>query len=351
MPDALPSARTLALFALLVVGLGCSFAFHAAMVDMRVTYTATAVGPGTDPHLVARSSPQVADLDARLRGHDEAVGRPVRRAARTGSFEGNVAPDAYTVVDGLDAPYVVYDGSYYRWNESVDPETTFVSLRMRPTDAASVLDAVAAPYERAPPEAKRAVENGSTSAWGVEPGVYRRDGTVYAVRPSGDAPAASKLFAAFLGYLLTPVGRGYVAVALGILAYRWRNPLADRVLTPRRAAAAACLAVPVSLVGTLVFERGTLARLVTHPASALAVAAGVVAGVLAHQRRWAALVGVTVLVAAVTTGADALVHGVFGLVLGAGSFVVGFVAGVVPFAYGVAFGRARPATGGRDALE
>ncbi|MFB6109925.1 MAG: hypothetical protein ABEJ60_03500, partial [Halodesulfurarchaeum sp.] len=150
-----------------------------------------------------------------------------------------------------------------------------------------------------------------------------------------------KLFSGFLGYVLTPVGRGYVAVALGLLAYRYRNPLTDRPLTVRRALGVAAFAVPVAFVGTLVFETGSWSRFVTGPVSALVVASGLVAGVLVHQRRWLALLGFTGLVAALVVGAGVLALGVFGALLGGLAVFVGLLTGVVPLGYGIAFGAHR----------
>jgi len=67
----------------------------------------------------------------------------------------------------------------------------------------------------------------------------------------------------------------------------------------------------------------------------------VVAGVLVHQRRWAALAGLTGFVAALAVVAGVLALGVIGGVLGGVAFLVGLVTGVVPLVYGVAFGRRR----------
>lgn len=333
-----PSVRTLALLALLVVGLACSFAFHAvAASEMQVTYAATAVQPGDDPHRVADAASGVVDLDERLDDESAAVRRPVDRATRTGSFEGNVTPELHTILDGTEADYAVYGGSYYRWNLTVGDETTHVRIRTTPVDAATVLADVSEPYDTAPPEVRTAIDTGSVSGWNVVPGVYRRGDAYYAVAPENDAAVATKLLEAFAGYLLTPVGRGYVAVALGLLAYRYRDPHTDRPLTVRRAAAVAALAVPVSLLGTLLFESGSASRFLTGPASATVVAAGVVAGVFVHRRRWGALVGFTALVAGAALAASAAALGPVGAVFGGVSLVVGLVCGVVPLGFGVAF--------------
>ena len=160
---------------------------------------------------------------------------------------------------------------------------------------------------------------------------------------------AEKLFSGFLGYVLTPVGRGYVAVALGLLTYRYRNPLTDRPLTVRRSLVVATLAVPVALLGTLLFESGSLSRFITGPVSALVAASGVVAGVLVHQRRWAMLLGFTGLVAGLTVGASVLVLGVIGGLLGGLAVLVGVITGVIPLGYGIAFGSPRPQETNGDA--
>lgn len=339
-----PSARTVAILGLLVVGVVLSFAFHAAMTDTQVTTTATVVDPGENESRVADASPQIADLNERLRGTSERVRRPIRRAAEDGSFAGNVTPELHIVLDDVEARYVVYEESYYRWNLTADGETTFVRVRMAPADAGRVVANVSTAYESAPPAVQSAIDSGATTGMNVERGVYRRGETYYAVAPESDSALAASLLGGFVGYLLTPVGRGYVAVALGLLAYRYRDPLSDRVLTVRRALAVAGLAVPVALVGTLLFESGSASRFVTGPASALVVASGVVAGVLAHQRRWAALVGFSGLVACLAVGAGIVALGVVGGILGGLALFVGVVTGVVPFAYGVVFGRDRPET-------
>jgi len=77
-PRTLPSLRTVVLFALLVVGLFGSFAFHAAMTDMQVTYTATTVQPDDEPGRVMRASQSVANLGGRLNGKSSKIRRPVQ---------------------------------------------------------------------------------------------------------------------------------------------------------------------------------------------------------------------------------------------------------------------------------
>ncbi|SEO20239.1 hypothetical protein SAMN04487948_10158 [Halogranum amylolyticum] len=67
--------------------------------------------------------------------------------------------------------------------------------------------------------------------------------------------------------------------------------------------------------------------------------AGVVAGVLASQRRWLRLGGFTVLLSGLTIGALVLGLGPVGVVLGPLTVGLGFVAGVIPFIYGAVFSR------------
>ncbi|ESP89812.1 hypothetical protein [Candidatus Halobonum tyrrellensis] len=336
------SLRSVALVGLLVVGVVCSFAFHAALTSMDITYTATAVQPGENPDRVARASSDVVDLDERLSGTPEAARRPVERAAVNGSFAGNVAPELSITLDDLEAPsYAVYDGQYYDWNLTASEETTYVRIEMVPVDAETVVANISSSYDGASPEVQTAVDSGSVAGWSVGKGVYRRGGTYYAVAPESDTALAERLLGGFVGFVLTPVGRGYIAVALGVLGLRYRGPLADRPLTVRRAIGVAALAVPVSLVGTLLFESGSASRFVTGPASATLVASGVVAGVLAHQRRWLALVGFTVLIAVLTVVAISIALGLVGVLLGGVMLFVGFGAGLVPFAYGAGFGRDR----------
>ncbi|AXG10555.1 hypothetical protein DU484_12260 [Haloplanus rubicundus] len=172
----------------------------------------------------------------------------------------------------------------------------------------------------------------------VERGIYRQDDTYYAVAPENTGAIAANLFEAFLGYVLTPVGRGYVAVGLGLLAYQYRESFADRVLTVRRALVVAALGIPVALIGTALFERGSLIRFLTSPASTFVVSGGVVAGVLTHQQRWGRLAGWTVLVCVLSVGASVLALGAVGVVFGGFRLLVGLAAGVVSLVFGVWFG-------------
>jgi len=339
MKRSLPSRRTLALVALLVVGLACSFAFHVALADAEITYDATQVGAGQNPDRVAAAVPSVVDLDHRLAGTPDEDRRPIRRAARDGTFAGNVTPELDIVLDDVNATYAVYEGSYYRWSATPDPETTRFRIEMSPVDAETVLADVARAYEDASPEIRTAIDSGSVTTDEVESGVYRRGDAYYAVTLASPGAVTATLFGGFVGLLLTPVGRGYVAVALGLLAYRYRDRSADRVLTVRRAVAVAALAIPVALVGTALFESGSASRFVRGSTGALVASTGVLAGVLVHRRRWGALVGVTVVVPAMVVAANALALGPVGALFGVVSVLVGFAAGAVPFAYGVVFAR------------
>ncbi|KTG11613.1 hypothetical protein [Haloferax profundi] len=337
-PFTLSSLRTIALFALLVVGLIGSFAFHAAMTDMQVEYTATSIQHDDDPKEIAHASQSVADLDGRLERKSSEIRRPVEKAAKGGSFAGNVTPELYIILDGMDTEYAVYNDSYYRWNTTVHDETTFVEMQMTPADSRSVLEAVSKPYGTASANVQEAIDPGSVTGRNmVEPGIYRRGGTYYAVVPENTGALAANIIEAFFGYVLTPVGRGFVAVALGLLAYQYRNSFADRVLTIRRALVVAALGIPTALIGTAVFESGSLTRYLTSPASTFVVSAGVVAGVLVHQRRWGRLAGWTALVCVLSIGASVLALGVGGVAFGGFRLLVGLLAGVVSLGFGAWF--------------
>jgi hypothetical protein len=339
MSPSKPSVRVIAIVGLLLVGGVCSFAFHAAMSDMEITYTATPVEPGDDPGRVADASRSIGNLDDRLAGKPSTVRQPVNQAVRTGSFEGDVPPELEIILDDLNATYVVYNDSYYRWNLTADEETTYLSIEISPVKAEAVITDVSAPSETAPSEIQSAIESGSSTGWSVETGVYLDDGAYYAVTPESDSAVATSILGGFVGYLVTPVGRGYLAVALGLLGYWYREPLADRVLTAHRSILVASLAVPVALVGTALFESGSISRFITAPVSATVVSSGVVAGTLAHQRRWAGLIGATVLVTGLTIGVSILAYGLFGILLGGIFLIVGFSTGVVSFVYGYVFAR------------
>ncbi|ELZ40602.1 hypothetical protein C463_14880 [Halorubrum californiense DSM 19288] len=332
-----PSTRTLALLALLVVGVGLSFSFHAAAGDTQITYEATAVEPGENPALVAGASPNVTDLDETLADTPEGYREPIRTAAADASFDGSLSPELYTAIRDVEAPYVAYDGAYYEWSLSTRGETTNATIEMRETDPETVFDAVACSASEAPAGVRTAIDEGTANASGARPGLYRQSGAYYVVALENEAAVFAQFAGALVGFVLTPVGRGYTAVAVGLLAYRYREPTRDRLLTPRRAAAVAALALPVALAGTAVFETGSLSRFVTGPASATVVASGVLAGVFAAQRRWALLAAATIGIGLLATAAIAGALGVAGLFFGPLAICVGVVAGVVPFGYGYWF--------------
>lgn len=336
-----PSTRTLAILALLVVGIGLSFAFHATAGDTQLAYEAMGVEPGENPELVAGASPNVTDLDERLAGTDDRYREPVRTAAATGSFEGSLSPELHTAIGGVDTPYVAYDGGYYEWSLLTRGETTNAAIEMRQTGPEAVFDDVARPVADAPTGVRTAVDEGTANGSGVRPGLYRQDGAYYAVAVESEAAVFAQFASSIVSFVLTPVGRGYAAVALGLLAYRYREPTRDRLLTARRAAAVAALALPVALVGTALFESGSISRFVTGPVSATVVASGVVAGVLAAQGRWLALTGTTVGVGLVATAAIAGALGIVGLVFGPLAVLIGVATGAVPFGYGYWFARPR----------
>ena len=333
----MPSKRTIAIYGLLVVGLVCSFGFHVALNDMSVTYTATAIEPDTQPSEVAHASANVTNLDERLAGLDAPQRHPVVEAAQSGSFAGNVAPELSIALDDTHGQFAVYDGEYYKWNLTTSEQTTFIRVQMEPTDAETVLATIASPAESAPPEVQTAIESGSATGWTLPRGVYRQDGAYYAVAPASDTAVVTTMLGGFVGFVLTPIGRGYVAVALGLLAYRYREPLVAQPLSVRRAIVVAALAVPVALLGTALFESGSASRFITGPASALVVSAGVVAGVLASQRRWLRLGGFTVLLGGLTVGALVAGLGPVGFLLGPLTVGLGLLAGVIPLIYGVVF--------------
>ncbi|MDL0132079.1 hypothetical protein PNP59_14325 [Halobacterium salinarum] len=178
----------------------------------------------------------------------------------------------------------------------------------------------------------------------VESGLYQQHGTYYVVAPENEGAVLTELASIFAGFALTPVGRGYVAVALGLLGYRYREPTRDRLLTVRRATVLPALAVAVALIGTGLFESGSLTRFVTGPTSAFVVAAGTVAGVLSRQRRWLWLGGVTVGTGVLATAAITAALGLVGLIFGPAIVLLSFITGVVPFGYGYWFAQESPAT-------
>jgi len=340
MPPSLPDRRTVALVVLLVAGVALSFSFHAAADSVSsVTYTATPVEPGEDSELVARAAVNVTDLGDRLSGTPTRHREPVRTAAATGSYTGSLDPELDIAVDDIEARYVLFDGRYYDWALSTSPVTTNATIRMTPVDPAAVFETVSRPAAGAPAEVRTAIEEGSSVGLTVESGLYRQQGSYYVVAPENEGAVLAQLAGVLAGLVLTPVGRGYVAVAVALLGYRYRDPTRGRSLTARRAAAVPALAVPVALAGTALFESGSVARFVMGPATSFVVAAGALAGVFAKQRRWGWLVGATLAVGLAATAAVTAAIGLAGLLFGPVLVVVGLATGVVPFGYGYWFAR------------
>ncbi|WP_245710263.1 hypothetical protein [Halopenitus malekzadehii] len=243
------------------------------------------------------------------------------------------------MIEDVRTPYVWYNGSYYAWTISTKEETTNATIQMERTNPETVFSTVARPVSEAPSEVRTAIESGTTTASIVEQGLYQQDGTYYVVAPEYEGALGTQLASVAIGFLLTPVGRGYVAVALGLLGYRYREPTRARLLTVRRAAAIAALAIPIALGATALFESGSPTRFVTGPTTAVVVATGLVAGVLAAQRRWLLLVGVTVGIGLFATAALSAVIGLVGLVFGPLAVCLGLLTGVIPFGYGYWFAR------------
>ncbi|ELZ37253.1 hypothetical protein [Halorubrum tebenquichense] len=341
MSPGLPSARTAAIVSLLLVGVALSFAFHATAAGSEITYEATPVEPGEDPDPVAEASSNVTDLDERLSDTADRNREPVRTAAATGSFEGALSSELAIALDGAESRYARYDGRYYEWSLSTGDETANATIEMRPTDAESVFAAVARPASESSADVRRIIDEGTANGSGVRSGLFRRDGAYYAVAIESEAAVAGQIASSFAGFALTPVGRGYAAVGLGLLAYRYREPTRDRLLTVRRAAAVAALAVPLALVATALFETGSPARFVIGPATATVVASGVVAGACVASSRWRSLVGVTVGIGLFATAAIAAPLGPIGFLFGPLAVLFGIATGAVPFGYGYWF--ARPA--------
>ncbi len=337
MPRLLPSIRTVAILLLLVVGVGLSFAFHVSADGASVTYTATAVEPGENPELVTRGASNVTNLDDRLAGTSTQHQRPVQRAAATGSYTGSLEPELDIVIDDLESPYVWYNESYYTWTVSTQSETTNATIRMQATDPDTVFETVARPVDDAPTEVTTAIAEGTATGLTAESGLYQQNGEYYVVAPESEGAVLAQLVKIFGGFVLTPVGRGYTAVGIGLLVYRFREPMRDRSLTVRRAIAITVLALPVALIGTILFESGSIARFVTGPASAFVVAAGTVAGVFAARRQWLRLVGVSIGTALLTIGGFVAAIGVVGGIFGTLAVFLGFATGVVPFGYGYWF--------------
>ncbi|WP_130501559.1 hypothetical protein [Natrinema hispanicum] len=342
MPRSLPSARTVAVLLLLVVGVGFSFSFYATVDGASVTYTATAVEPGENPELVTRAASNVTNLDERIAGTSTQHQRPIQRAAATGSYTGRLDPELDIVIDDIESPYIWYNESYYTWTVSTQSETTNATIRMQPTDPDTVFETVARPVDDAPAEVTTAIAEGTATGLTVEYGLYQQNGEYYVVAPESEGAVLAQLGKIFAGFVLTPVGRGYTAVAIGLLAYRFRGPICDRSLTVRRAITIPALAISIALIGTVLFESGSLTRFVTGPTSAFVVAAGTVAGVAAARRQWLQLVGVSIGTALVAIGAFVAAIGVVGAIFGILAVFLGFTTGIVPFGYGYWFAQPVP---------
>lgn len=342
MLRSLPSLRTVAVLLLVVVGVSLSFAFHASMGGASVTYTATAVEPGENPDLVTRAAMNVTNLNERLAGTSPQHQQPIEKAAATGAYSGRLDPGLDIVIDDIESPHVWYNDRYYTGAVSTESETTNATIRMQPTDPETVFETIVRPADDAPPEVTTAIAEGTATGLTVESGVYRHNGKYYAVAPENEGAVFVQLAKIFGGYVLTPVGRGYAAVGIALLAYRFRDPLHDCPLTPQRALAIPALAIPVALTGTLLFETGSLTRFITGPMSAFVVATGTVAGVFAARRQWLRLVGATIATALVTIGAFVAALGVVGALLGILAVILGVTTGIVPFGYGYWFAQPCP---------
>lgn len=312
------------------------------MAGAQLTYTATPVEPGDDPARIVNVSTNVSNLDTRLADLNQQTTRPIVQASQTGSFEGNVTPQLASVLEALPSQvvqYTIYNGSYYQWNTTVNDDGTSARIRMDPINATSVLDAVAKPYDTAPTDVQTAIETGSVESGSINAGVYQRGSSYYTVAAEDESALTARVLGAGVGYVLTPVGRGFIAVAVGILYYRYQSPSDNRVLTVPRAVAVAALSIPITVVLTALEQSPSLTRFITDPASAFVVSASVIAGVLIHQRRWAALIGTTVGVAVLVLGANVLANGLAGIIFGLGFLVLGFIAGGISLVYGVVFGQ------------
>lgn len=248
------------------------------------------------------------------------------------------------MIDDIESRYVWYNDRYYSWAVSTESGTTNATIRMQPTDPAAVFETIVRPVDDAPPEVRTAIAEGSATGLTVAAGVYQSNGEYYVVAPESEGAVLGQLAKVFGGYVLTPVGRGYAAVGIGLLMYRFREPMRDRPLTPRRALAFPALAILVALTGTLLFETGSLSRFVTGPMSAFVVAAGSVAGVFAARRQWLRLVGATSGTALVAIAAFVAALGVVGAIFGVLAVVLGVTTGIVPFGYGYWFTQPRPET-------
>ncbi|MFB6177130.1 MAG: hypothetical protein ABEI99_08325 [Halobaculum sp.] len=337
MRSTLPTGRTVAIGLLVLVGVGCLFPFSATVAGFSLTVKATVVNPATDAGTVANASSDVVNLDRRL--DTPIIDGPVKsvaEAARTGSYNGTVEPPVRTELDGIDAQYAVYNGSYYRWNWTTRTNGDGVRLRMEPVNGTTVADDVATSYAEASPAAQRAIRTGSASTEKLPTGVIVRNGTYYALTPASFGQFVGIVLKSAVSYLLSLVGPGYLAVGLGLVAVRYRDPK-PRPVTPRRAVAVAAVAVPVGIIVAATAVSGSLAFYLIYPGVGSVVAGGFVAGVFAYRAQWLLLVVFTALVVALGVAVSFLAGGVGGLLFGVIGLVVGVLAGVLPFVYGVVF--------------
>lgn len=329
--------RLVAVLLLLIIGGSLSFAFHAAASDAKINWETTAVEPGEKSELVTRATSKATNLNEQLSHTPSEYHHPIRTAAETGSYSGDLSPEIYIVIEDIDSPFVWYNGSYYRWSIYTDRQTTNASLSMEYTEPTSVFDSISQQVSEASPDVQSVIKSGTTTATMIDSGLYRQNGTYHVVAPENRNAIGSQLVESLIGFVLTPVGRGYLAVALGLLGYQYREPTQRDILTVSRATLIAASAIPIAVGITLLFESGSLTRFVTGPVSATVVAAGVIAGVLTSHRTWLPLIGLTIGLGVLTTVIISTVLGPVGLLFGPLVAILGIITGIVPFGYGYWF--------------
>jgi hypothetical protein len=332
-----PTRRYAAAATLLVAGLLLSASFGTA-ASLRTEYVAREVDPAARPAAVADAEPDVANLDALLADDPEPVREPVATAARTGRFEGAVPPELHIQLEDVDARYAVYDGRYYRLGLTVAAERTRATIRLEPTTGEAVAAAVATPYDAAPPDVRRVVDEGSVRTTDlVEPGLVVRDGTYHLVRTRSEGALAGRLFALLGGFVLAPIGRAYVVAGVGLLAalrtYDTPRPLDDRT---------ALVVAAVAWVGSLALSalagRGSLGlRFALAPSVAAVAALGLFAGSCLRRRAWGRLTVASVATTAVGVGAPLAAVGGFGAVVALPLLFVGWVGSLPLAAYGYSY--------------
>ena len=332
-----PRRRYAAVVTLLVAGLLLGASFGTA-ASLRTEYVAREIDPGAAPAAVADAEPDVVNLDARLADDPAAVREPVATAARTGRFAGDVSPDLHIQLDGMDAPYAVYDGQYYRLGLNVSNETTHATIRLDPTTGAAAAEAVATPYAAASPAVQRVVDEGTMrSRELVEPGLVGRDGTYFMVRTRTEGALAGRLLAAFGGFVLAPVGRAYAVAAVGLFALvRSRDTACP--LGAREALAVAAVTLIVSLALAALTGSGSLAlRLTLVPFVAGVAALGLFAGSCLRSRSWGRLAAASVAASVVGVGAPVVAAGGFAALFALPLLFVGWLGSLPLAAYGYAF--------------